>query len=62
MLRQQVFVLDHMYLSVLSTLAWLVRLGITLALLASVHPALHAARAFARPDGGDGLHPARDGA
>jgi ATP-binding cassette, subfamily B, bacterial len=39
-LRQQVFVLDHMYLSVLNTLAWLIRLGITLALLASVHPAL----------------------
>jgi ATP-binding cassette subfamily B protein len=39
-LRQQVFVLDHMYLSVLNTLAWLVRLGITLVLLASVHPAL----------------------
>ncbi|WP_152364574.1 ABC transporter ATP-binding protein [Microlunatus speluncae] len=39
-LRNQVFVLDHMYLSVLSTLGWIVRLAVTLALLASVHPLL----------------------
>ena len=48
-LRQQVFVLDHMYLSVLNTLAWLVRLGITLVLLASVHPALLLLVLFAVP-------------
>ena len=40
MLRNQVFVLDHMYMSVFTTLGWLLRLAITLALLASIHPAL----------------------
>jgi ATP-binding cassette, subfamily B, bacterial len=40
MLRNQVFVLDHMYQSVFSTLGWILRLGVTLALLASIHPAL----------------------
>ncbi len=40
MLRNQVFVLDHMYVSLFSTLGWILRLGVTLALLASVHPAL----------------------
>ncbi len=39
-LRNQVFVLDHMYLSVLGTLGWFVRLAVTLGLLASVHPLL----------------------
>ena len=39
-LRNQVFVLDHMYLSLLNTLGWLVRVAVTLALLASIHPAL----------------------
>lgn len=48
-LRQQIFVLDHMYLSVLNTLAWLVRLVITLVLLASVHPLLVLLAAFAVP-------------
>ncbi len=48
-LRQQVFVLDHMYLSVLDMLAWLVRLGITLVLLASVDPALLLLVLFAVP-------------
>jgi ATP-binding cassette subfamily B protein len=48
-LRQQVFVLDHMYLSVLNTLAWLVRLVITLVLLASVDPALLLLAVFAVP-------------
>ena len=48
-LRQQVFVLDHMYLSVLNMLAWLVRLGITLVLLASVDPALLLLVLFAVP-------------
>ena len=39
-LRTQVFVLDHLYMSLLSTLGWVVRLGATGALLASVHPLL----------------------
>jgi ATP-binding cassette subfamily B protein len=49
MLRNQVFVLDHMYLSVFSTTGWLLRLGITLALLVSVHPALILLIVFAVP-------------
>jgi ATP-binding cassette subfamily B protein len=40
MLRDQVFVLDHMYLSAFGTMAWIVRLVVTLALLVSIHPAL----------------------
>ena len=40
MLRNQVFVLDHMYMSLFSTLGWILRLGVTMALLASIHPAL----------------------
>jgi ATP-binding cassette subfamily B protein len=40
MLRNQVFVLDHMYMSLFSTCAWIVGLAVTLALLASVHFAL----------------------
>jgi ATP-binding cassette subfamily B protein len=40
MLRNQVFVLDHMYMSLFSTLGWILRLAVTLALLASIHPAL----------------------
>jgi ATP-binding cassette subfamily B protein len=38
MLRDQVFVLDHMYVSVFSTLGWFLRLAVTMALLASIHP------------------------
>jgi ATP-binding cassette subfamily B protein len=49
MLRDQVFVLDHMYMSVFSTLGWMLRLGVTLALLASVHPALLLLAVFAIP-------------
>jgi ATP-binding cassette subfamily B protein len=48
-LRNQVFVLDHMYVSVFSTLGWILRLGITMALLASVHPALMLLVVFAVP-------------
>jgi ATP-binding cassette subfamily B protein len=40
MLRDQVFVLDHMYMSLFSTCGWILRLGVTIALLASIHPAL----------------------
>jgi ATP-binding cassette, subfamily B, bacterial len=49
MLRNQVFVLDHMYMSVFSTIGWILRLGVTLALLASIHPALILLAAFAIP-------------
>jgi ATP-binding cassette subfamily B protein len=48
-LREQVFTLDHMYMSVFSTLGWLVRLGITVALLATVNPVLLALVLFAIP-------------
>ncbi|MEO7571842.1 MAG: ABC transporter ATP-binding protein [Acidimicrobiales bacterium] len=48
-LRDQVFVLDHMYLSVFSTVGFLLRLGITVVLLASVHPALLLLGVFAVP-------------
>ena len=40
MLRDQVFVLDHMYMSVFSMAGWILRLAVTMVLLASVHPAL----------------------
>jgi ATP-binding cassette, subfamily B, bacterial len=49
MLRNQVFVLDHMYMSVFSTVGWILRLGVTLALLASIHPALLLLVVFAVP-------------
>jgi ATP-binding cassette subfamily B protein len=48
-LRDQVFVLDHMYLSVFSTAGWIVRLGVTVVLLASIHPVLALLIAFALP-------------
>ncbi len=49
MLRNQVFVLDHMYMSVFSTAGWILRLGVTMALLVSIHPALLLLAAFAIP-------------
>jgi len=49
MLRNQVFVLDHMYLAVFSMLGWILRLGVTLVLLASIHPALLLLAIFAWP-------------
>jgi ATP-binding cassette subfamily B protein len=49
MLRNQVFVLDHMYVSLFSTLGWILRLGVTMALLASIHPALMLLVVFAIP-------------
>ena len=49
MLRDQVFVLDHMYMSVFTTASWLLRLGITISLLMSVHPALVLLAVFALP-------------
>ncbi len=49
MLRDQVFVLDHMYMSLFSTCGWILRLGVTVALLASIHPALVLLAVFALP-------------
>lgn len=49
MLRNQVFVLDHMYMSLFSTLGWILRLGVTIVLLASIHPALMLLAVFALP-------------
>src|SRR6202140_2608052 len=49
MLRNQVFVLDHMYMSLFSTLGWVLRLGVTMALLVSIHPALILLVVFAIP-------------
>jgi ATP-binding cassette subfamily B protein len=48
-LRDQVFVLDHMYMSVFSTCGWILRLGVTVVLLASIHPALVLLAVFALP-------------
>jgi ATP-binding cassette subfamily B protein len=48
-LREQTFVLDHMYMSVFSTAGWIVRLGITVVLLASISPWLILLIAFAVP-------------
>jgi ATP-binding cassette, subfamily B, bacterial len=48
-LRDQVFVLDHMYMSVFTTAGWIVRLVVTAALLASIHPALLLLVLFALP-------------
>jgi ATP-binding cassette, subfamily B, bacterial len=48
-LRNQVFVLDHMYMSVFSTCGWILRLAVTIALLMSIHPALALLAVFAVP-------------
>ena len=48
-LRDQVFVLDHLYMSLFSTCGWILRLGVTMALLASIHPALVLLAVFALP-------------
>ena len=49
MLRDQVFVLDHMYMSVFATCGWILRLAITVALLASIHIGLVLLAVFAIP-------------
>src|SRR5580704_9933772 len=49
MLRDQVFVLDHMYMSLFSTCGWILRLGVTVAFLMSIHPALALLAMFAVP-------------
>ena len=48
-LRDQVFVLDHMYMSLFTTCGWLLRLLVTLGLLVSIHPALALLAVFALP-------------
>jgi ATP-binding cassette subfamily B protein len=49
MLRNQVFVLDHMYMSLFTTCGWILRLVVTVALLVTVHPALALLAVFALP-------------
>ena len=49
MLRDQVFVLDHMYMAVFSMAGWILRLAVTIVLLVSVHPALALLTVFALP-------------
>src|SRR5438094_2414237 len=48
-LRDQVFVLDHMYMSLFSTCGWILRLAVTVVLLMSIHPALALLVLFALP-------------
>ena len=48
-LRDQIFVLDHMYMSVFSTAGWILRLGITVALLVAISPVLILMVLFALP-------------
>jgi len=48
-LRDQVFVLDHMYMSLFTTGGWILRLAVTVVLLATIHPALVFLAAFALP-------------
>ena len=52
MLRNQVFVLDHMYVSLFSTLGWILRaVAVTMALLASIsHLGAYAAGGVRNPD------------
>jgi ATP-binding cassette subfamily B protein len=48
-LRDQVFVLDHMYMSLFSTCGWILRLAVTIALLVSINPLLALLAIFALP-------------
>ena len=48
-LREQTFVLDHMYMSMFSTCGWVLRLAATVAMLMSIHPALVLLTLFALP-------------
>jgi ATP-binding cassette subfamily B protein len=48
-LRDQVYVLDHMYMSLFSTCGWILRLGVTVGLLMAIHPALVLLAVFALP-------------
>ncbi|MEP7344679.1 MAG: ABC transporter ATP-binding protein [Gemmatimonadaceae bacterium] len=49
MLRNHVFALDHLFASIFSMFGWLIRLAVTVALLASIHPALVLLILFAIP-------------
>ncbi len=48
-LRDQVFALNHLYMSIFGIAGWMLRLGVTIALLVSIHPALAALALFAIP-------------
>ncbi|MGD9902210.1 MAG: ABC transporter ATP-binding protein [Vicinamibacterales bacterium] len=48
-LRHQVFMLDHMYMSLFTTCGWLLRLAVTIGLLVAIHPALALLALFALP-------------
>ena len=48
-LRDQVFTLDHMYMSIFSTAGWILRLGVTMAILVVIHPLLATLVLFAIP-------------
>ena len=48
-LRDQVFALDHLFMSLFSTVGWILRLAVTIVLLATIHPALIALVFFAIP-------------
>ncbi|HEX5189423.1 MAG TPA: ABC transporter ATP-binding protein [Streptosporangiaceae bacterium] len=48
-LREQIYTLDHMYMSVFSTAGWILRLAVTVGLLASVNPVLVTLVLFAIP-------------
>jgi len=48
-LRDQVFVLDHMYMSIFSTAGWILRLVVTIGLLVSIHWSLALLALFALP-------------
>jgi len=48
-LREQIFTLDHMYMSVFSTAGWILRLAVTVVLLATVNPVLILLVFFAIP-------------
>jgi ATP-binding cassette subfamily B protein len=48
-LRNQVFVLDHMYMSLFSTCGWILRLSVVIVLLMAIHPALAVLALFAVP-------------
>jgi ATP-binding cassette subfamily B protein len=48
-LRDQVFVLDHMYMSLFSTCGWVLRLAVTIGLLMSIHRLLALLAVFALP-------------
>lgn len=49
MLRDQVFALDHLFMSLFSTIGWIFRLVVVAVLLGSVHPALVLLMLFALP-------------